>query len=88
MFQFFRNLMSTENFTVSILALGEGWHNYHHSFPWDYRAGEYGNYRLNLTTDFINICAKVGLVYNLKTAKPSIVEERSKRTGDGTRSDH
>ena len=23
---------------VSLLSLGEGWHDYHHLFPWDYAA--------------------------------------------------
>ena len=26
-----------ENRAVSLLALGEGFHNYHHTFPFDYR---------------------------------------------------
>ena len=25
-----------ENMGVSVLALGEGFHNYHHTFPYDY----------------------------------------------------
>lgn len=80
-----RNITAKENDIVSFLVLGEGWHNYHHIFPWDYKSAEFGNYRLNLTTGFINMCARLGLVYNLKTAMFSIVEKRSDRTGDGTR---
>jgi len=41
--------MSTEAPIVSLLAMGEGWHNYHHVFPWDYKTGEFGNYSLNIT---------------------------------------
>lgn len=45
---------------VSIAALGEGWHNYHHVFPWDYKTGEFGEYYLNITTGFIDLMAKIG----------------------------
>ena len=31
------NIGPTENLAVSILAGGEGFHNYHHVFPYDYR---------------------------------------------------
>ena len=30
---------STNNFIIGILSFGEGWHNYHHAFPNDYRCG-------------------------------------------------
>jgi len=42
--------------------VGEGWHNYHHVFPWDYKAAELGNYSVNLTTGFIDLFAKIGKV--------------------------
>lgn len=53
--------MSVEAPIVSLLAMGEGWHNYHHVFPWDYKTGEFGNYSLNITTAFIDFCAWLGL---------------------------
>jgi stearoyl-CoA desaturase (delta-9 desaturase) len=34
---------TTESRLVSILTLGEGWHNWHHAYPWDYAAAELGN---------------------------------------------
>jgi len=80
-----KNITPTENPTVALLAFGEGWHNYHHAFPWDYKAAELGNYRLNFSTAFIDGCARLGLAYNLKTANASLVEKRSRRTGDGTK---
>ena len=30
-----REERSGEGLLVTILALGEGWHDYHHTFPWD-----------------------------------------------------
>ena len=64
--------------------MGEGWHNYHHVFPWDYKAAELGNYNVNVTTGFIDLCAKIGWAYDLKSVSREIIEKRAERTGDGT----
>lgn len=69
---------------VSVLALGEGWHNYHHTFPWDYKAAELGQYSLNFSTCLIDTFAKIGWAYDLKSVSPEMVKKRVKRTGDGT----
>lgn len=79
-----KNINPTQNMTVAMFALGEGFHNYHHTFPWDYKTAELGNSRLNFTTQFINFFARIGWAYDLKTVSPSIIEKRVKRTGDGT----
>ena len=79
-----RNMNPAENLMVAVGALGEGWHNYHHVFPWDYKAAELGNYGYNFTTCFIDIMAKLGQAYDLKTVSPHIVIARAKRTGDGS----
>ena len=65
---------------VSVLAMGEGFHNYHHTFPYDYSTSEWG-LRLNVTTRFINAMAKLGFAYDLRTASPSVVAARAARTG-------
>lgn len=80
----FRNINPTENIFVAIAAVGEGWHNYHHTFPWDYKAAEHGIYSFNFTTAFIDFMAKIGQAYDLKTAPASIIQSRVARTGDGT----
>ncbi|XP_016979133.1 acyl-CoA Delta-9 desaturase-like [Drosophila rhopaloa] len=74
----------SENISVAILAFGEGWHNYHHVFPWDYKTAEFGKYSLNFTTAFIDFFAKIGWAYDLKTVSTDIIKKRVKRTGDGT----
>ncbi|XP_070503876.1 acyl-CoA Delta-9 desaturase-like isoform X3 [Chironomus tepperi] len=99
-----KSILASQNVFVSIIALGEGWHNYHHVFPWDYKVmnlykgchksviimslisqtAELGNYRLNLTTMFIDFMAKIGWAYDLKTVNKEIVDKRKKRTGDST----
>nr|CAD7407323.1 unnamed protein product [Timema cristinae]CAD7433152.1 unnamed protein product [Timema monikensis] len=79
-----RNINPAENLCVAIGAIGEGWHNYHHVFPWDYKAAELGNYKANFTTAFIDLCSRVGWAYELKTVPMSMVRTRVERTGDGT----
>nr|XP_034186890.1 acyl-CoA Delta(11) desaturase-like isoform X1 [Osmia lignaria] len=79
-----RRVKPTENAAVSFFALGEGWHNYHHSFPWDYKAAELGAYSLNPTTAFIELMARVGFAYNLKTPSKVLVDRTIMKKGDGT----
>jgi stearoyl-CoA desaturase (delta-9 desaturase) len=46
-----------ENPVVSLLALGEGWHNWHHKYPFDYAASEFGiSKQFNPTKLFIDTC--------------------------------
>ncbi|KPU80618.1 uncharacterized protein Dana_GF16192, isoform B [Drosophila ananassae] len=80
-----KNIMSVEAPIVSLLAMGEGWHNYHHVFPWDYKTGEFGNYSLNITTGFIDFCAWLGLAKGRKSVSPDMVIRRAAKCGDGTR---
>jgi stearoyl-CoA desaturase (delta-9 desaturase) len=67
-----------------MLAVGEGWHNYHHKFPSDYTTSELGIYRYNWTTLFIAFFAWIGWAYYLKTVPEKVVRDRVNRTGDGT----
>lgn len=75
--------MAADSTIVSFLVIGEGWHNFHHTFPWDYRTSELGS-RFNRTSDVIDLLNWVGLAYNLKTASPDMIKTRALRTGDGT----
>nr|AHH30813.1 fatty acid desaturase D6 [Tribolium castaneum] len=77
-----KNILPTENIAVAIVAYGEGWHNYHHVFPWDYKAAELGNYRPNLSTAFIDFMAKIAWAYDLKSVSPEMLRKRKMRTGD------
>ena len=52
-----------ENKLVAFFAVGEGWHNWHHTFPYDYAASEFGaDHQYNPTKIFIDVCAWFGLV--------------------------
>jgi len=58
---------TTENGWISLFAMGEGWHNWHHAFPWDYAASELEPvYQWNPTKVFIDSCAALGLVWDRK----------------------
>ncbi|CAG9785490.1 unnamed protein product [Diatraea saccharalis] len=74
----------TDHLTVALCTFGEGWHNYHHVFPWDYKAAELGNYSTNMVTGLIDLAAKLGLAYDLKTVSVDIIKKRAARTGDGS----
>jgi len=74
------SVLASENAFVSFLGYGEGWHNYHHTFPWDYKTSEYGM-RFNLTRDIIEFCERIGWAYNLKEASADMVQKRIMRTG-------
>ncbi|XP_050506159.1 acyl-CoA Delta-9 desaturase-like isoform X1 [Diabrotica virgifera virgifera] len=79
-----RTINPCENLTIAIITWGEGWHNYHHTFPWDYKAAELGNYRWNVSTGFLDLMAYLGQAYDLKTVSPEMVRKRVARTGDGS----
>ena len=57
---------AANHWLVNLLTLGEGWHNYHHAFPYDYRASEPHPWNLNLTTLFLDGCARLGCVSGRK----------------------
>lgn len=62
--------------------MGEGWHNYHHVFPWDYKAAELGNYGLNWTTMFLDFFRNVGQVYDAKFASSQLIKAVVERRGE------
>lgn len=69
-----------------MLAVGEGWHNYHHTFPWDYKASEFG-WNVNLSTVLIDFFASIGWAYDMKTVSQKMLKDRLRRTGDGSHAD-
>lgn len=79
-----RRINPRENVIVSFVALGEGWHNYHHVFPWDYKAAELGKYSLNLTTMFLDGFAKMGWCWDRKEPSKDLVRRTLDKYGDGT----
>jgi stearoyl-CoA desaturase (Delta-9 desaturase) len=77
-----KRIQPSENEIVSFFALGEGFHNYHHTFPQDYATSEYGFKYLNFTKGFIDLMAFLGLAYDLNRVSGDMVLKRRMRTGD------
>ncbi|XP_011495902.1 PREDICTED: stearoyl-CoA desaturase 5-like [Ceratosolen solmsi marchali] len=77
----------TENLLISYVTGGEGWHNYHHAFPWDYKASEMGHPMIDLSTYFIHTFALIGWAYDMKQASPELIKSMVMKKGDGTHSE-
>ena len=69
-----KNQQARENPLVSYGALGEGYHNYHHTFPYDYKTAEDGA-KINGTRAFIDLMAKIGQAYDLKEVSKETIEK-------------
>ena len=76
-----KQLNPSDNRFVCVAAIGEGWHNYHHTFPYDYATSEWGP-SINMTTAFIDMCAAVGLAYDRKQVSQEAIDRIRKRKGD------
>ncbi|VDP34318.1 unnamed protein product [Heligmosomoides polygyrus] len=70
-----------ESVWTTVSAIGEGGHNFHHTFPQDYRTSEY-SLKLNWTRIFIDTCAALGLVYDRKSFSEDIIKRQCEKHGD------
>ncbi|XP_015789993.1 acyl-CoA desaturase [Tetranychus urticae] len=71
-----------QNFWKIWVFTGEFYHNFHHTFPQDYKASEWGWIgQLNSAAMFIELMAMIGQAYDLKTTPRKIVLARKSRTG-------
>jgi stearoyl-CoA desaturase (delta-9 desaturase) len=68
-----------ENFAVALFGYNEGFHNYHHQFPWDWRIAEHGIQWFDPGKWFIQLMYMVGLAYNLKEASPKLIQDTKER---------
>lgn len=76
-----------ENRFVAVISQGEGWHNWHHAYPYDYAASELGaDNQYNPTKMFIDFCAFVGLVKDRKRALNAWNNLKEKRMNIPTKS--
>lgn len=60
------HITPVDNVWANILTMGEGYHNFHHSFPYDYRGSEIKS-RLDPAKWAVDILNFFGLAINLKT---------------------
>jgi len=63
-----------DSFITAVLTLGEGYHNYHHEFPSDYRNG-IKFYHYDPTKWLISGLSYLGLTYNLKMISNGEIEK-------------
>uniref|UniRef100_A0A7E4VKY1 FA_desaturase domain-containing protein n=1 Tax=Panagrellus redivivus TaxID=6233 RepID=A0A7E4VKY1_PANRE len=73
----------TESIVTTLTAFGEGGHNYHHTFPQDYRTSEMP-WMLNLTRVVLDFFSAIGLVYDRKTVNDEIIQRQMAKYGDGS----
>lgn len=59
---------------AAILTMGEGYHNYHHRFPSDYRNGV-RSYQYDPSKWVIWMLSKIGLAWDLNKAGPEAIEK-------------
>lgn len=68
------------SFITTVFALGEGWHDYHHLFPWDYAASELNGWdQWNPTKVFIDACTAVGIVTGRRRCSTDLQEARRRQ---------
>lgn len=72
-----------ENPLVSWCAVGEGWHNWHHKYPFDYAASEFGiSSQFNPSKLVIDLLAATGLVWGRKRGTAAWKMGRARRDRD------
>jgi stearoyl-CoA desaturase (delta-9 desaturase) len=67
-----RATTSRDNWALSLITLGEGYHNYHHSFEWDYRNGPRW-FNWDPTKWLIWSLSRVGLANSLRRVPLDVV---------------
>ena len=70
-----KELTAVDNYVLAVLTVGEGYHNYHHTFPSDYRNGVRW-YHVDPTKWTIWTLNKLGLAGNLKRISSARIERR------------
>eukprot|EP00922_Rhytidocystis_sp_ex-Travisia-forbesii_P065922 GHVS01097896.1.p1 GENE.GHVS01097896.1~~GHVS01097896.1.p1 ORF type:complete len:611 (+),score=66.68 GHVS01097896.1:347-2179(+) len=63
------NILPRETWVTTLVANGEGWHNWHHEYPFDYATSEGGiSEQWNPSKLVIDTAAKLGMVWDRKRA--------------------
>tara|TARA_B100000686_G_scaffold26863_1_gene26284 strand:+ start:362 stop:1510 length:1149 start_codon:yes stop_codon:yes gene_type:complete len=63
-----------DNSLLALVTYGEGYHNYHHTFQWDYRNGVKW-WHFDPTKWMIRSCSLIGLTKNLKRCTTAQIEK-------------
>ena len=67
-----RLVSAVDNFIVALLTLGDGWHNFHHAFPTDFRCG-IGPWKLDMTKWGIRFLAWAGSADDLVRTPEEVI---------------
>lgn len=73
--EFSQEQTAVDNYLISLLTFGEGYHNYHHAFANDYRNGIRW-FHFDPTKWLIWSLSKVGLAYDLKRMDNTTIKKR------------
>jgi len=68
------NCSARDNPILAFFTYGEGYHNYHHTFQWDYRNGIKW-WHFDPTKWMISVLSFVGLTHDLKRCNPAQIEK-------------
>jgi len=72
-----------ENPFVAFVSGGEGWHNWHHKYPYDYATSEFGGFaQFNLAKAAIETFCWLGIAWNPKRATAAWTLARARRDRD------
>jgi stearoyl-CoA desaturase (delta-9 desaturase) len=63
---------------IALFTYGEGYHNFHHTFQWDYRNGIFW-YQYDPTKWLIKALSWCSLATDLKRIAPEIIEQNMAR---------
>lgn len=72
---FCQELSAVDNYLISLVTFGEGYHNYHHTFAYDYRNGIRW-FHFDPTKWLIWTLSKLGLAHNLKKNQHHFIQEK------------
>lgn len=81
----YKNIPPVESLITAVITNGEGWHNFHHTYSYDYATSEYGILsQINMSKLIIDFMWLIGQAYDLKRviihrdAKNNIIETEFK----------
>lgn len=82
-----KDCSASKHWLWQIALVNEGNHNFHHTFPFDYRSSERRELLeliVGVDVMFVDVMARLGFAYDLKVASTQLIAKRSMRTGDGS----
>lgn len=77
-----RETSARDSFVAALLTFGEGYHNFHHRFPGDYRNGLRPG-QFDPTKWWIWVFSRIGVTWDLRRTPQDKIEEARRRTLQG-----